>query len=139
MIVDELWSFVGRKANDVWVWLAVSRRNLQAVAFHLGGRALEDAKQLWQQVPQAWKRCLVFTDAYPVYQALFAHNPMQLCAGTRGEKETSEVEGVNNAFRQRVSYLTRRTSSFARSLLWLQRRLLWMLFPLESKTSPQTR
>lgn len=128
VVIDEMWTFIGRKDKPAWVWLALSRRNLQVIGLHIGGRTLDDAKQLWEQVPAPWKRCLVFTDAYPVYEQLFAAAPMQLCAGGRGEKETSEVEGVNNALRQRVSYLTRKTSSFARSPVWLLRRLLWMLF-----------
>ncbi len=133
VVMDEMWTFIGCKENTAWVWIALSRRNLQIIGFHIGGRSLEDARQLWQQVPAPWNTCLVFTDAYPVYELLFAHRPLQLCSGTRGEKETSEVEGVNNALRQRVSYLTRRTSSFARSLLWFHRRLLWMIFHWNQK------
>jgi len=34
---------------------------------------------------------------------------------TKGEGQTSEVEGVNNALRQRVFYLVRRGAAFARS------------------------
>jgi len=133
VVVDEMWTFIGRKDNAMWVWIALSRRNLQVLGFHIAGRTLDDAQHLWQQVPTPWVNCLVFTDAYPVYPQLFAHQPRQLCAGTRGQRETSEVEGVNNALRQRVSYLTRKTSSFARSLLWLYRPLLWMLFHWNQK------
>jgi len=138
VVMDEMWTFVGSKANAMWVWLALSRRNLQIIGFHIGGRSLEDARQLWEQVPAKWRGFLVFTDAYPVYPQLFANAPHQLCAGTRGERDTSErdtseVEGANNALRQRVSYLARKTSSFARSLLWLHRRLLWMIFHWNQK------
>ena len=41
--------------------------------------------------------------------------------------ETSLVEGVNNALRQGVSYLGRKTLAFARSTYWLQMRLHWFL------------
>jgi len=133
VVIDELWTFLGSKDNPTWVWIALSRRNLQIIGFHIGGRSLEDAKQLWKQVPPKWRGFLVFTDAYPVYEQLFASCPLQLCSGTRGERDTSEVEGTNNALRQRVSYLTRKTSSFARSLLWLHRRLLWMVFHWNQK------
>jgi len=138
VVVDELWTFVGSKKNAQWVWVALSRRNLQIIGFHIGGRSLDDAPQLWEQVPAKWRGFLVFTDAYPVYPQLFANAPHQLCAGTRGERDTSErdtseVEGANNALRQRVSYLARKTSSFARSLLWLHRRLLWMIFHWNQK------
>ena len=127
VIVDEMWTFVGCKANDVWVWVALSRRNMQILAFHVGGRALEDARQLWQQVPPAWKECLVFTDGYNVYPALLANVPHKHCLIGKGEGQTSEVEGTNNALRQRVSYLVRRSAAFARSIHWLVARLHWTI------------
>ena len=61
---------MARKKDNFWVWLALSRRNLQVIAFFVGGRDLKSAQILWEQVPVAWKECLVFTDAYPVYEPL---------------------------------------------------------------------
>lgn len=127
MILDELWTFVQRKSHDVWVWIALSRRNLQVLAFHIGGRALEDGQMLWQQVPAPWKEFLIFTDGYSVYPGLLQDTPHKHCVTFKGEGQTSEVEGVNNALRQRVSYLVRRTSAFARSHHWLLARLHWMI------------
>lgn len=83
VVMDEMWSFIGRKDNTSWVWSALSHRHLQIIGFHIGGCSLSDARQLWQPVLLPWKRCLVFIDAYPVYQQLFRERPLQLCAGTR--------------------------------------------------------
>ncbi len=44
--VDELWSFVQKKENKCWVWLALNPANRQIVAFQVGGRSTEDAQKL---------------------------------------------------------------------------------------------
>lgn len=111
VILDELWAFVHDEANDVWTWIALSRHNLQVLA-------LEDGQKLWQHVPQQWKEFLVFTDDYSVYRALLQDRPHKHCVTFKGERQTSKVEGTNNALRQRVSYLVRRTSAFGRSHHW---------------------
>ncbi len=43
---DELWSFVGRKTNKQWLWLALDGRSRQVVALHVGNRGEEGAKGL---------------------------------------------------------------------------------------------
>ena len=115
------------KTNDVWVWIALSQRNLQVLAFHVEGRTLEDGPKLWQHVPQGWKEFLVFTDGYTVYPALLQDRPHKHCVTFKGEGQTSEVEGVNNALRQCVSYLGRKSAAFARSLFWLTTRVSWFI------------
>jgi IS1 family transposase len=135
VVLDELWTFVQSKANTYWVWLALSRKNLQVIAFHVGGRDLKSAQQLWEQVPSPfWEQVpspyrerLVFTDAYPVYERLFAAKPWQHCIGKKSEGFTSVIEGANNTLRQCVSYLGRKTAAFARSHFWLATRLHWFL------------
>jgi IS1 family transposase len=127
VVIDELWTFVKRKRDDFWVWLALSRRNLQVIAFFVGGRDLKSAQILWQQVPVAWKECLVFTDAYPVYERLLSQTPLLHCVSTKSGGYTSVVEGANNALRQGVSYLGRKSAAFARSHFWLSTRLHWFL------------
>lgn len=130
-VVDELWTFVKAKENQTWVWLVLSRRYLQVVAFHVGKRDLHSARTLWEQVPSPWRENLVFTDGLKVYQRLFQDTPHKHCRCIKGDQETfgetSVVEGANNALRQGVSYLGRKTLAFARSTHWLQTRLHWFL------------
>ena len=135
VILDEMWGFVFSKAQQVWIWLALSRYHLQIVAFHLGPRNGHSARQLWDQVPTPWKRDLVFTDGFNAYPALFEDNPIQHCRCFKsGPKalpeefgETAALEGVNNAVRAGVSYLGRRSLAFARSLHWLRYRITWFI------------
>ena len=131
VVLDELWSFIGSKSQQAWVWIALSRRNLQVLAFHVGGRDLQSAKCLWEQVPTPWRTSLVFTDGYKVYQSLLSDTPLKHCRCLKSDKtswdETSVVEGANNALRQGVSYLGRKSLAFARSTHWLQARLHWFI------------
>jgi hypothetical protein len=71
VIVDEMWTFIGQKDNTAWVWIALSRRNLQIIGFHIGRRSLDDARQLWQQLPgSCGNRCpaVVATGARQLWQ-----------------------------------------------------------------------
>ncbi len=39
--LDELWSFVGSKKRQVWLWIALCRRTRQVVAYTLGDRSTQ--------------------------------------------------------------------------------------------------
>ena len=36
--LDEMWSFVQKKSNKQWIWMAQCRLTRQVIAFHIGGR-----------------------------------------------------------------------------------------------------
>jgi IS1 transposase len=40
--LDELWSFVLKKAHDTWIWIALCCKTRQAVAYAVGDRSLPD-------------------------------------------------------------------------------------------------
>ncbi|HJW29954.1 MAG TPA: IS1 family transposase, partial [Saprospiraceae bacterium] len=58
--VDELWSFVGRKANKPWVWLALDKQTRQIIAFHVGDRSKDSAKKLWKKIPKIYREHATF-------------------------------------------------------------------------------
>src|SRR5947209_5788528 len=65
---DELWSFVGKKANPQWLWLALDSRSRQVLAFHVGDRSQKSARQLWNKLSAAYRQHATFhTDAYAPY------------------------------------------------------------------------
>lgn len=43
---DEMCSFVKQKANKYWLWLAMERATRQIIAFHVGDRSRDSARQL---------------------------------------------------------------------------------------------
>ena len=53
--LDEMWSFVSKKENKKWIWLALNPYNRQIIAFHLGNRSADDAQQLYENIPRFFK------------------------------------------------------------------------------------
>ena len=69
---DELLSFVGKKTNKQWLWLAMDAGNRQAIAYYVGDRSKDSAKELWAKVPTLYQEhATFFTDAYASYQGVF--------------------------------------------------------------------
>src|SRR5262245_37580606 len=66
--LDELWSFVGKKANRYWVWIAMDATTRQVIAFHVGDRSQDSAEQLWGNIPAVYQeKAMFYTDQYAVY------------------------------------------------------------------------
>ena len=54
--LDEMWTFVGRRKNKVWLWLAVARTSRRIVAWVLGGRGAATARRLWLLLPPEFQK-----------------------------------------------------------------------------------
>src|SRR5215470_20200060 len=52
---DELWSFVGKKANRQWVWIAMDAATRQVIAFYVGDRSRDSAEHLWANIPAVYR------------------------------------------------------------------------------------
>ena len=50
---DEVCSFVKQRANKQWVWIAMDKQTRQIIAFHIGDRSRDSAKQWWANLPGA--------------------------------------------------------------------------------------
>jgi insertion element IS1 protein InsB len=60
--LDELWSFVGSKKRQVWLWVALCRRSSQIVAYTLGDRSTQTCQQLYNNLPDSYKQCKSYSD-----------------------------------------------------------------------------
>jgi insertion element IS1 protein InsB len=113
--VDELWGFVGKKANPQWRWLALDAQSRQVLAFHVGDRGRKSARQRWKQLPAAYRqRATFYTDAYAPYGRVIPQ--AQHRAITKAARTTNHVERFNGTLRQRLSRLVRSTWSFSKEL-----------------------
>jgi len=92
--LDELWSFVLKKANKAWIWIALCRKTRQVVAYAIG-------------------HCS--TDFWAAYQAVIPEE--QHTAVGKETGETAHVECWNNTLRQRLARFVRKTLSFSKSLV----------------------
>jgi insertion element IS1 protein InsB len=68
---DEMWSFVQKKANKQWMWIAMDAKTRQIIAFHAGDRSRESGKALWANIPTVYREQATFhTDQYDVYKLM---------------------------------------------------------------------
>jgi IS1 family transposase len=111
--LDELWSFVYRKSDKVWVWLALCRQTRQIVAFMEGDRSRETCERLWQEIPESYKKATCYSDFWEAYREVIPKEQHE--ATDKGEGETSHIERWNNTLRQRLSRFVRKTLSFSKS------------------------
>jgi insertion element IS1 protein InsB len=110
-----MWSFVAKKADRQWLWLAVDAKTRQIMVFHVGDRSRESGERLWAKIPAVYQQRVTFyTDCYEVYKGVIP--PAQHKAITKRARKTNHVERFNNTLRQRVSRLVRDTLSFSKKL-----------------------
>jgi insertion element IS1 protein InsB len=113
--MDELWSFVGVKANRQWVWIAMDATTRQIIVFHVGDRSGQSAKALWEQIPTVYQvQATFYTDQYEVYKGVVPS--AQHRAISKPARKTNHVERFSCTLRQRVSRLVRATLSFSKNL-----------------------
>ena len=111
--LDELWSFVLKKANKRWIWIALCRQTRQVVAFAIGDRSQATCRKLWAKIPPAFRVGHCFTDFWKAYQLVIP--PAQHTAVGKESGETAHVERWNNTLRQRLARFVRKTLSFSKS------------------------
>ncbi len=109
--LDELWSFVFRKDNQRWVWVALCRRTRQVVAYYIGDRSEKSCLELWKRVPEKYRVCKTFSDFWKPYDVVFENNT----STGKDEGETCHVERWNNTLRQRLGRFVRKSLSFSKS------------------------
>src|ERR687895_564856 len=112
---DEMSSFVQKKANKQWIWIAMDATTRQVIAFYIGDRSRRSAKRLWAKIPQVYRQHATFyTDQYVVYEGVIP--AAQHKAISKLARKTNHIERFNNTLRQRVSRLVRDALSFSKKL-----------------------
>ncbi len=110
--LDELWSFVGNKGQERWLWLALCRRTRQAVACWVGDRSEASALQLWRQLPNDYLHCASFSDGWEAYRYVFDVRRHRMVG--KAEGQLAHVERWFNTLRQRLARFTRKTLAFSK-------------------------
>jgi IS1 family transposase len=110
-----MWSFVGRKNNKQWIWLAIDTASREVVGFYMGQRNKSGAESLWRSLPPVYRQCAVcytdFWSAYPLVLPQKRHRPVGKETGL-----TNHIERFNNTLRQRISRFVRQTLSFSKKM-----------------------
>ena len=110
--LDELWSFVGSKAQQLWLWVALCRRTRQIVGWTLGDRGLQSAADLRASLPKGYRGRATRSDYWDAYAAAFPARTHRSCGKADGE--TCHVERWFGTLRARTSRLVRRAYSFSK-------------------------
>jgi len=110
-----LWSFVGKKSQKQWIWLALDRKTREIVGVFLGNRSRQSARKLWDSLPGVYRQCAVsYTDFWEAYETVFPSTRHRAVGSVPGQ--TNHIERFNCTLRQRVSRWVRKTLSFSKKL-----------------------
>jgi insertion element IS1 protein InsB len=136
---DELWSFVGNKDNQVWLWWAIDAETRLVVGCAIGPRDKQTADDLWFSLPPEYRqRAVCYTDLLQAYASVLPSKRHKAVGKASGK--TSHIERLNNTIRQRCARLVRKALSFSKKLanhigaIWLfihdyNARILARLYP----------
>ncbi len=111
--LDELWSFVLKRTNKRWIWIALCRATRQVVAYVIGDRSAATCQKLWEQIPSAYRRGHCYSDFWEAYQLVIPSE--QHTAAGKETGFTAHVERWNNTLRQRLGRFVRKSLSFSKS------------------------
>lgn len=115
---DEVQTFVQKKQNRWWIWLALDRHTREIVGLHVNQRTEKGAKGLWESLLTPFVDAECHTDALGAYKAV-------VFGGLHHVGGTQHMERFNLTLRQRMSRLVRRNLAFSKRLdhliahLWL--------------------
>jgi insertion element IS1 protein InsB len=107
--IDEMWSFIGKKEHQAWLWYAFEPQSKQIVAWLIGKRTDHSCRRLLKQL----KRCRVLrfcTDEWKSYQKLIPWAQHWV-----GKRWTQDIERQNLNFRTHLKRLQRKTICFSKS------------------------
>ena len=107
--MDELWSFIGSKSVQCWLWLARNRRTGRLAAFELGRRTDQSCARLCDKLEPTQVEEL-FTDDWQSYGKYLDPQRHQI-----GKNGTQGIERINLNFRTHLKRLQRRTICYSRS------------------------
>ena len=110
---DEMWSFVGNKREQWWVWAALDADTRQVVAMVCGDRSATTAQCLWDALPDEYRDgAVVCTDFWAAYRAIVPED--RHAAAGQEEGITNHIERFWCTVRQRCGRFVRKTRSFSK-------------------------
>jgi len=109
---DEIWSYAGKKSDQVWIWPAMERQTRLTAGIAFRDRSAVTCLNLWKSLHADYRRLAVCcTDRPESYAAVLPQKRHR--ASGKGSGETSHTERFNCTLRQRCLNLVRKTLSFS--------------------------
>ena len=108
---DEMWSFVGSKAQQRWLWYALDHKTGKMLAYVLGDR--KDAAFLkLKKLLEPFGIARFYTDDWGAYERHIEPEKHIV-----GKENTQKIERKNLTFRTRIKRLVRKTICFSKKIL----------------------
>ena len=107
--LDEMWSFVGKKAQPRWLWHAIDHHSGAVLAFVFGRRQDEVFLEL-KELLGPFGITRFYTDGWGAYERHL--DPEQ---HTIGKAHTQKIESKHINLRTRIKRLVRRTICFSKT------------------------
>ena len=111
---DELCSFVGSKGSKHWLWVALSRKTRQVVAWVIGDRSTQTFKRLLKKMPPEYLKLQSYSDHWKSYRLLLGKGNHRMT--DKQEGETCHIERWNCTLRQRMSRFVRKSLAFSKKV-----------------------
>jgi len=128
---DEVWSFVHDKQQARWLWTAICRRTRPIIAWTIGDHSQQPFRQLLRRLPDEYRRCVSYSDAWRAYNLLLNSSACHEKVG-KESGQTNHMERWNNTLRQRISRYVRKALSFSKTDMFHQlttRLFIWHYNP----------
>ena len=106
--LDEMWSFVGKKSNQRWLWHAIDHNTHEVLAYHFGERK-DKAFQALQQKLNCFDIDFYFTDDWGAYERNLPKQKHLV-----GKNNTQAIERKHLTLRTRIKRLARKTICFSK-------------------------
>ena len=108
--VDEMWSYVGRKKDQRWLWHAIDHRRNKVLAYVFGRRQDEVFLRL-KALLEPFGITRYFTDYYGAYTRHLDVHEHQA-----SKRNTQQIERKHLTLRTRIKRLMRKTICFSKSV-----------------------
>jgi insertion element IS1 protein InsB len=109
--IDEIWSFVGSKRQQRWLWHAIDHHTGYTLAYVCGARE-DDVFIELQALLKPFGITRFYTDGWGAYRRHIDHDKH-----TVGKRYTQKIERKHTTLRARIKRLVRKTICFSRSIL----------------------
>ena len=108
--LDEMWSFVQKKENQRWLWLAIDHKTHTILAYTFGQRK-DVVFRKFKSLLEPFGITMFYTDDWGSYE-----RNLNKSQHTVGKNNTQAIERKNLTLRTRIKRLCRKTICFSKSI-----------------------
>lgn len=109
--MDEMWSYVGKKQQQRWLWHAINHATGQVLAYVLAPHTDAALVQL-KALLEPFGITRFYTDAWGAYQRHLEEETHVI-----GKENTQQIERKHLTLRTRIKRLARKTICFSKSIV----------------------